>query len=458
MRAAEAALNEDLLSIASDIVDKAKRSGAGEVDAFVVSSTESSVQVRRGQVERLVDAGSRAAGIRVIKESRTAVCSTADMTPRALDQLVRDAIELASISEPDPYAGLPERADLALGALPNLQLYDEGIESLTADEMRDMALRCEAAAFDYDSRVTNSDSCSVDVRRGVVALANSLGFAASYPSTAAGIMMEAICDDADGKKRNDYWRSFERALHRLESPEEVGRKAATRAVAKLGARKMPTKAVPVVWEAPVASALLRILGQAVSGEALYRRATFLAGLEGRQMASPLCHLTDDPLLPGRLGSRPFDGEGVASRTVAVFDAGVFCGFLFDAYNARRLGARTTGAAHRSIDSAPSPGTTNFVLQPGDTDPEALYAGIDEGLFLTDLMGFGVNLTTGDFSRGAQGFWIEKGRLAFPVTEINVSGNLKDMLAGIEAVGSDLLWRGANAAPSLLMRRMTVSGL
>ncbi|HXH22050.1 MAG TPA: TldD/PmbA family protein [Dehalococcoidia bacterium] len=451
-------MDEDLLSIASDIVEKARRLGADQADAYVVASNESSVQVRRGAVERVIDAGSRAAGIRVIKEGRTAVCSTADMTPKALEQLVRDAVDLASISEPDAYAGLPERADLASGVLPDLQLYDEQIESLTADEMREMALRCEAAAFDYDGRVTNSDSCAMEVRRGVVALANSLGFAASYPSTAAGIMIEAICDDAEGKKRNDYWHSYERALHRLEKPEEVGRKAAARAVAKLGARKVATKAVPVVWEAPVATALLRVIGQAVSGEALYRRATFLADLEGRQVASPLFTLTDDPLLPGRLGSRPFDGEGVASRTLPVFEQGIFRAFLFDTYNARRLGRRATGAAHRSIDSAPAPGTSNLVLSPGTTPPEALYADIEEGLFLTDIMGFGVNLTTGDFSRGAQGFWIEKGALAFPVTEVNISGNLKDMLAAIDAVGSDLLWRGGIAAPSLRIGRMTVSGL
>jgi PmbA protein len=271
-------------------------------------------------------------------------------------------------------------------------------------------------------------------------------------------MIEAICDDTDGKKRNDYWRSFERALHRLETPEDVGRKAAARAVAKLGARKVATKAVPVVWEAPIAAALLRIVGQAVSGEALYRRSTFLAGLEGQPVASPLFTLADDPLLSGRLGSRPFDGEGVLSRTTPVFAAGVFLAFLFDSYNARRLGRRTTGAAMRGIDSAPSPAPSNLVLTPGDSAPEQLYAGLDEGLFLTDLMGFGVNLTTGDFSRGAQGFWIENGDLAYPVTEINISGNLKDMLAGIDAVGSDVLWRGGIAAPSLRISRMTVSGL
>jgi PmbA protein len=451
-------MNEDLLSVASDILERARRYGADEADTILISSTESSVQVRRGEVERVIDAGSHAIGLRVIKDKRTAICSTADMAPAALDALAREAVELASISEPDEFAGLPDRSDLAAGVLPNLQLYDERIDAISADELRDMALRCEAAALDFDKRVTNSDSAQMEVSRTVVALANSLGFAGSYPATAAGLMIEAICDDAEGKKRNDDWYSFERALHRLETPEEVGRKAAARAVAKLGARKIATKAVPVVWEAKVSGALLRILGQAASGEALYRRSTFLADLEGQQVGSPLFTLRDDPLLPGRLGSRPFDGEGVASRTMRVFDAGVFRAFLFDSYYGRRAGRRTTGAASRGLDSAPSPGTTNLVLEAGATPARELIAGTDEGLYLTDLMGFGVNLTTGDFSRGAQGFWIEKGRIAFPVTEVNVSGNLKDMLASIDAVGDDVLWRGGIAAPSLRMASMTVSGL
>lgn len=451
-------MNEDLLSIASDLVERARRQGADQADAVVVSSVESSAQVRKGRVERIVDAGSHAAGVRVIRDRRTALCSTADMTPRALDEMVRQAVELAAISEPDEFAGLPGREDLALGAPPELQLYDERIESVTTEELRDTALRCEQAAFEFDPRVTNSDGTQMGVVRSRVALANSLGFAGSYPSTSAMLVCEAICDDADGKKRNDYWYTAERFLHRLERPEEVGRKAAAGAVAKLGARKVGTTRVPVVWDARVSVALLQILAQAVSGEALYRRATFLADLEGERVGSALVTLTDDPLLPGRLGSRPFDGEGVTSRTVPVFEQGVFRTFLFDAYNARRLGRRTTGAAGRGVDTAPTPGVSNFVLAPGDAAPEALYAGIDEGLYLTDLMGFGVNLTTGDFSRGAQGFWIEKGRLAFPVTEINVSGNLREMLAAVDAVANDLLWRGRFAAPSLRISGMTVSGL
>ncbi len=451
-------MQEDLLSIASDIVDRARRLGADEADALVVSSTESSVQVRRGEVERIVDAGSHAASVRVIKEKRTALCSTADLTAKALDEMVRSAVELAKISEPDEYSGLPDRSELAMGSQPNLQLYDESIESLSTDEMKETALRCEQAGFDYDPRVTNSDGTEMSAVRSHVALANSLGFSGTYPSTSSMLVMEAICDDAEGKKRNAYWITMERALHRLESPEEVGRKAAERAVAKLGARKIGTKVMPVVWEAPMPRALLQLIGQAVSGEQLYRRSTFLADLEGEQVASALFTLSDDPLLPGRLGSRPFDGEGVTSQTMPVFERGIFRNFLFDCYNARRLGRKTSGAADRSIRSAPAPGTSNLILQPGTMAPEDLYADIDDGLLLTDLMGFGVNLTTGDFSRGAQGFRIENGRRTYPVTEVNISGNLKDMLASIDAVANDLLWLGGFAAPSLRMSRLTVSGL
>jgi PmbA protein len=451
-------MNEDTLSLASDIVDKARRAGADEADAFVVSSTESSVQVRRGAVERVIEAGSNAVGIRIIKDKRTAVCSTSDLTPAAIDRLVGEAIDLARISEPDEYAGLPAREDLAIGSLANLQLYDEAIEALSTEEMRDYALRLEAATFETDPRVTNSDGAAMEVVRAQVALANSLGFANSYLGTYASMSIEAICDDEDGKKRNDSWYTAERALHRLETPEQVGRRAAERAVAKIGARKVGTKVVPVVWENTVARVLPSILSQAASGEALYRRSTFLAELEGQVVGSPLFTLTDDPLLPGRLGSRPFDGEGVRSRTLPLFEAGVFRNFLFDSYYARRLGRATTGAANRGIASLPSPGNSNLVMQPGELTPDALLEGIEEGLLLTDFIGFGVNLTTGDFSRGAQGFWIENGRVAYPVTEINVSGNLKDMAASIDAVANDLLWRGASAAPSFRMSKMQLSGL
>ncbi|MCI0889830.1 MAG: TldD/PmbA family protein [Chloroflexi bacterium] len=451
-------MREDLLSIASDIVEQARKLGADEVDAYVASSAETSARVRMAKVERIIDATSHAASVRVIKDKRTAVCSTVDLTPKALSALVQQALELATIAEPDEHAGLPDRDELALDVQPNLKLYDERIESLSIEEMKDAALRCEQAAFDYDSKVTNSDGAEMGVTRGVVALANSLGFAASYPSTNAMIVVEAICDDEDGKKRNDSWYTIERALHNLEDAEDVGRKAAARAVAKLGARKMETTTLPVVWEAPIVRALLALIGQAASGELLYRRSTFLAGLEGQQVGSSLFSLVDDPLLGGRLGSRPFDGEGVRSRTVSLFEGGTFNEFLFDSYTARRMGRKTTGAAERTLSAPPSPGTSNLMLPPGEQPAEALIEGVEDGLLLTDLMGFGVNMTTGDFSRGAQGFRIEHGKVTYPVTEINVSGNLKDMLASIDAVGDDVQWLGSMAAPSIRMSQLTISGV
>jgi PmbA protein len=221
-------VNEDTLALAGDIVEKARRLGADEVDAYVVSSTESSVQVRRGETERVVEAGSHAVGIRVIKAKRTAICSTSDLTPAAIDQMVRETIQLASISEPDEYAGLPSREDLALGSQPNLQLYDEAMEAITADEMREFALRMEAAAFDYDKHVTNSDGAEMAVVRSQVALANSLGFGGTYMGTHAALSIEAMCDEPDGKKRNDYWFSAERALHRGPQGGGAGRGKAGR--------------------------------------------------------------------------------------------------------------------------------------------------------------------------------------------------------------------------------------
>ncbi len=451
-------MQEDLLSIASNLVDQARKLGADEADAYVVSSSETSARVRMSEVERIIDATSHAASVRVIRGKRTAICSTVDLTPKALASMVKQALELADVAEPDEYAGLPDRGELALSEMPNLKLYDEQIESLSIDEMKETALRCEQAAFDYDSKITNSDGAEMGVTRSFSALANSEGFAAGYPSTNAMIVVEAMCDDADGKKRNDSWYTVERALHRLEDAEEVGRKAAARAVAKLGARKMETTTLPVVWQAPVVRALLALIGQAVSGDLLYRKSTFLAGLEGQEIASPLFSLVDDPLLEGRLGSRPFDDEGVRSRSVPLFENGTFGEFLFDSYTGRRMSRETTGAAGRTLSTPPSPTTSNLVLTPGEQTPEELYAEIDDGLLLTDLMGFGVNMTTGDFSRGAQGFRIEKGKVTYPVTEINVSGNLKDMLANIDAVANDVLWLGSMSAPSIRMSELTISGL
>ncbi|MEX0749925.1 MAG: metallopeptidase TldD-related protein, partial [Dehalococcoidia bacterium] len=285
----------------------------------------------------------------------------------------------------------------------------------------------------------------------------SLGFAGSFPYTAASFSVQVMADDEDGKKRNDYWYSAERLIHRLSSPEEVGRRAAARAVRKIGARKVSTREVPVVWDPVTAAGLAGVVSNAASGEALFKRSTFLADREGEAIASPLLNVVSDARLPAQLGSRPFDGEGVATRRNQLVTDGVFQHFLFDSYYARRLGRKTTGSAVRSGDAI-SIGGGNLVLEAGATAPEEIIGSVQDGLYLTTLMGFGINVTTGDFSRGAAGIWIENGELTYPVTEINVSGNLKDMLRDIEAVGSDLTWLAGTAAPTIKMARLTVSGL
>lgn len=450
-------MNEDLRSMASDIVAKARSLGADEVDAYLHSGIESTVSIRKQEMEKLIEAGSRSVSIRVIKDRRTAVCNTSDLAPKALDEMVRTAIELAKISEPDEFAGLPAKEDLATDMGGALMLYDERIESLTVEEMKDIVLRAEQAAFDADKRVTNSDGAEFGAERGMVVLANSLGFCGSFPYTAASFSVSVLADEPSGKKHNDYWYSANSMFHRLAAPEDVGRRAAARVVRKIGARKVGTREVPVVWEPTMTGALMGVVAGAASGEALFKRSTFLTDFEGQPIAAPLVSITDDATLPGQLGSRPFDGEGVRKRRNVLVEGGVFKQFLFDSYYARRTGRRTTGSASRMGDQI-GVGTGNLIWEPGTSDPAAMVAAIQDGLYLTDLMGFGVNQTTGDFSRGAAGLWIESGAIAYAVAEINVSGNLKDMLKNVDAVGNDLEWRAGTASPTIRMSRLTVSGL
>ncbi|MDE3077976.1 MAG: TldD/PmbA family protein, partial [Chloroflexota bacterium] len=326
------------------------------------------------------------------------------------------------------------------------------------DRAIDLARRCEQAAFDADSRITNSGGASCGYTVGTQALVNTRGFAGAYQGSSCSVSVEVMADDAEGKKRNDYWYTADRFLQRLESPESVGQKAAERAVRKLGARKVSTREVPVVWDPMVARAFGGLLARAASGELLYRRASFLLDQEGDLIASPLLNVVDDATLPSRLGSHPFDGEGLAGQRNAVFTEGRFLQFLLDTYTARKTGRKSTHNAVRGTGGPPSVGTTNLLLLPGASSPEEIIASVDDGLYLTELLGFGDNITTGDFSRGAGGMWIEHGRLAYPVSEINVSGNLKEMMRDIEMVGNDIDYRSATAAPTIKISKLMVSGL
>lgn len=447
------------LELAQRVVEKASAAGGAgnfQCDAVAVSSRDSSVTVRLQEIETVQEAASRAVGLRVIVDGRQAVVSSADISDAALDEIVRDALALAAIAEPDEYAGLPDPAD-QITAREELQLYDEAIDAIDGQQRLDQAMACEQAALDADTRIDNSGGGSFSSRVAEVALADSNGFAGSYMGTSASLAVEVMATDENGQLRNDYWFSVERQLHRLQDTATVGREAAARALRQLGAKKVATTEVPVVWEPRLAAGFLGTVAGAADGEALYRRSTFLAGREGELVASPLVTIVDDPQLPGRLGSRPFDGEGIATRRNALLQDGVFQTFLFDTYNARRLQRSSTGSAVRDVGSLPGIGTGNVVMQPGERTPEEIIGEVQDGLYLTSLMGFGINLTTGDFSRGAAGVWIRDGRLAEPVSEINVSGNLLQMLASVDAVGQDLQWFGSTAAPTLRMSKLTVSG-
>ena len=431
------------------------KAGADGAEVLVRDGTELEVKVRLGEPELIKEAGSRALGLRVIKDERSAVTYTSDLTAAGMERLGRDSVELAALAEPDPVAALPAREEMARD-VPALDLWDEAVLSVDVKEGIRRARAGEAAALAFDKRVTNSDGAVFGRTVGAGAFATSAGFSGSVRGTHVSFAVEPLCDDADGKKRNgSYWTSS-RFVAGLADAEEVGREAARRTVAKVGARKIPTGAAPVIFSPDAARGLLGQLAGVMSGGAIWRRSSYLAGREGTAVASPLVEIIDDPLLRRGPGSRPFDGEGLASRTNVLVSEGVLRTYLCDVYSARKLGRRSTGSASRGIGGSPHVGVTNLILRAGRT-PAADLEKIDRALYVTDLMGFGFNGVTGDYSQGAGGFWIERGERAFPVTEITVSANFDALWKGIDAVGDDLDTRSSVQSPSFRVGSMMIAG-
>ncbi len=445
------------LDLAESIVRQAIAQGADEAEVLLTQGADFRVVVRKGVVERLTESQPHALSLRVYKNKRGAVTYTSDLNRDGLSKLVNDALDLADISDPDPYAGLPDPADLASNFATNLNLYDPTVGDLPPDMRIELAKRAEEAAF-ADPRITNSNSASFGTNLYAVGLVNSLGFAGSYKGSYCSLSMAALAEGEDGKMQTDGWGSRDHFFKNLEKAEDIGKKAAERTIRQLGARKVPTKRVPIVWEKEVAAEFIGELSAAVSGVALYRRNSFLLDWEGQPIGSDLLTIVDDPLRPGLMGSRPFDGEGIASRRNAVFTKGVFDQFLFNTYAARKTNRRTTGSAAAGIGSFPKVGVSNFYLEAGQTSFEEIVGGVQDGLYLTGLMGFGVNYVTGDLSQGAVGLWIENGQISYPVSEINISGNIKDMLKNLVQVGNDLEFRSSIAAPTIRIDGMMVSGL
>ena len=435
------ATNHDLPLVVEDLLDRARKCGATEADVLVGQGDTLSVQVRLSAVDRLTKAKEQRLGLRVFFGKRSASASTSDFSTASLDRVVSETCALAKAVAEDDVSGLPA-AELMATDRPDLGLFDSTV--LETDIQIELARRAEAAAMGDDTRITNSEGSEFNSLSGRVVFGNSHGFLGEFQSSSFSLSVSPIATDpVSGVMQRDSWYAIQRQYAKLEAPESVGREAARRAVRRLGSRKIATRRAPVVFDQETAGSLLANLNSAVSGYALYRGASFLVGRLGDRVASEHVTVLDDGRIPGGLGSRPFDGEGLPTRRTTVVERGVLKSYLLDCAGATRF--------------ANQPRPTNLYLVPGALPPAEIIHSVREGLYVTELIGFGINMVTGDYSRGAAGFWIENGELAYPVEEITIAGNLKEMLSSIEMVGNDLEFRGRITSPTIKIRDMMIAG-
>jgi PmbA protein len=446
-----------LLDLATDLMQRAVKRGVDVAEVRARSGSELSVKVRLGEAELIEEASHRSVGMRVIKNRRVALTSTSDLTPKGLEQFIDDALELVAISEEDAFAGPADPALLAHGAMPDLELFDPACGQIDATVALDRAKRGERAARETDARITNSEGATFSRTAGCAAMVLSGGFSGAVEGSYASLSVVPVADDEGGKKRRGYYWTAKRFDRELASPESVGIEAAKRTVRKLGARKVNTTEAAVVFDPDAARAMLGLIAGCVMGSSIWRKSSYLAGREGTQIASDLVNVVDNPLIPRGPGSRPYDGEGLASRKNVVVEKGKLLTYLCDSYSGRKLSRPTTASAARGASGGVGPSTTNFILEPTATPAADIVRGTSRGLYVTDMMGFGFNAVTGDFSRGAAGFWIENGELTYPVSEVTISLNLDDLLRRIDAVGDDLDLRSATASPTFRVSAMTIAG-
>lgn len=424
--------------------------GASDAGAEASEGCGLSVSVRKGELETVERNRDKSLGVTVYIGQRRGNASTSDFSRAAIEQTVQAAYDIARFTAEDPVAGLPDPMDIARpDEQPDLDLFHPW--SITSEQAAQLALRCEQAAFDTDKRITNSEGAGVSAQQSHFFSSHSRGFAGGYASSRHSISVAPIAGRGDGMQR-DAWYSSMRASTELAAPEAVGRYAAERALARLKSRKISTRECPVLFESPLAAGLLGAFVQAVSGGALYRRSSFLVESLGKQVFAPHLDVVEDPFVPRGKGSAAFDEEGVRTQRRVVVEGGRVEGYFLSSYSARKLGMRTTGNAGGSHNLTLS----SRLTQPGD-DLVQMLKKLGTGLFVIELMGQGVNYVTGDYSRGASGFWVENGEIAYPVQEITIAGNLKDMFLSIEAVGADVYNYGAKTVGSVLVNRMKVAG-
>lgn len=434
---------ETLSQITRDILSQAKLAGASACEAEVSQGFGQSVSVRRGEVETIEYNRDKGLGVTVYFGKQRGHASTSDLSAQAIKDTVAAAVSIARYTASDEYAGLADETLLAR-EIPDLGLYHPW--ELSVEQAIELAKTCEAAAFQVDKRIDNSEGASVSTQESLFMYGNSLGFLGGYPSSRHDISCAVIAED-QGMQR-DYWYSSRRAASDLESPEEVGRKAGERTVRRLAARKIKTTECPVLFEAPVASGLIGHLVGAISGSSLYRKSSFLLDSLGKPVFSPIIQIRELPHIPKGLASSPFDNEGVATHDRDLVRDGVLQGYFLGSYSARKLGMTSTGNAG---------GNHNLIVESSGQDFAGLLKMMGKGLVVTELLGHGINPVTGDYSRGAAGYWVENGEIQYPVEEITIAGNLKDMFRQIIAVGNDVLIQGSKQCGSVLIEKMTVAG-
>lgn len=441
---AKAASPEELSGIVERALEEARRGGATQAEAGVSTDTGLSVTVRLGEVETLEYQRDRGMGVTVYVGGRKGSASTSDLSWQAVAETVRKALSIARFTAEDPFSGLADAALMARD-IPDLDLCHPW--EIDAEGAIAMAGRIESVALAVDKRIRNSEGGSVSTHVGLRVYGNSHGFMGGYPSTVHSLSCAVMSQDGDDMQR-DYWYSTARDATALEPAEDVGRRAATRAVARLGARKLSTRRAPVLFVAEQARGLVGHFVTAVRGGSQYRKSTFLHGASGQQVFPSWLSMTERPHLRSELGSAPFDNEGVATRERELVREGVVTGYVLDSYSARKLGLQTTGNAG---------GVHNLEVAGGSEDLDGLLARLGTGLLVTELMGQGVNIVTGDYSRGATGFWVEDGAISYPVHEVTVAGNLRDMYGKLVAVGTDVDRRGGIRCGSILVEEMTIAG-
>ncbi|MCX7974847.1 MAG: TldD/PmbA family protein [Candidatus Aminicenantes bacterium] len=440
---------KDLQSLAENLVSYGRSLGAEEIEVAVATGREFSVNVRLQAIEDLTEANFRYLSMKIIKDKKVASASSSDLSLETLKDLMRKAVKRAELANKDEWAGLPTPTEPYPDPA-SLCLYDPEIACLEPRKKIELAFETEKIAL-ADSRITNSHGASFGSSEGAYILANSHGFSGFYKATSCSLSLSLQAGDTDNRVE-DGWFSSKRFFQELDPPEAIAKKAVERTTRLLKPQKIKTQSIPVIFEPSQTAWLLGFLFTCVAGTSIYHRASFLVDKLGEKIATSQITVIDDGLIPGKLGSRPFDSEGVPTRKTIVIDSGILRNYLCNTYAARKLNLSSTGNAEGG-----GIGPNNFYLVPGELSPEEIIASLDRGLILVKTIGHGLNPVTGDISRGAFGLWVEKGEILYPVSEITIAGNLGEILNQIELIGSDLKFETSVCGPTIKVAELTVAG-